>query len=157
MKRAPRHNGKTINMENIFDVCASTRRIFDRMLKASQIRGVGGSCLFASYLLRRSLVKFCSCEAMIRGGDGGLEEGILGVDGRWHGHYWVEFRDASRAVFIADITADQFGHADVVLLPLHSSTGLYRHGEQKIVEEVVGDLERDIASERQHDGALLMG
>jgi len=112
-------------MENFFDLCAGARGIHEQMLAASQIHGVAGSCLFAAYLLKVTLTKFGRCHATIRGGDGDLGEGAKGVDGRWHGHYWVEFIDPAGDTFVADITADQFGYECVVLLPLCATGGRY--------------------------------
>lgn len=40
---------------------------------------------------------------------------MIGQDGDWNGHFWVEgVLDCGERV-IADLTADQFGHASVVV------------------------------------------
>jgi hypothetical protein len=41
------------------------------------------------------------------------------VDGIWAGHYWLETNSVSgKNAYILDLTADQFGWADVMACPL---------------------------------------
>lgn len=82
---------------------------------------IAGSCLYASFLLQRALEQFADCVVSVQGGDGKGDGGILGCDGNWHGHYWVEGRTFTGKTFVADITADQFGYDPVVVTP-HAGT-----------------------------------
>jgi len=81
-----------------------------------------GTCLYASFLLQRSLEKFADCVVKVRGGGQG-DGGLIGADGICHGHYWVEGRTFAGRSFVADITADQFGLKPVVVLPLREAKG----------------------------------
>lgn len=76
--------------------------------------------------------------------DGRQDGGCRDVTGRLRGHYWVEVSlpDGTRGV--ADITADQFGHAPVRWLPLPAATTLYRPGDQGVVDEAVRELEASL-------------
>lgn len=68
--------------------------------------------------------------------------GILGLDGRWHSHYWVADGDWST---IVDITADQFGHAPVIV----SANGDARYRGNYLVAAIDGHMaavERRVAA-----------
>lgn len=105
-----------------------------------------GTCLYASYLLRRSLEQFADCTAKVRGGNGCGDGGILGCDGVWHGHYWVEGRTFTGKAFAADITADQFGLDQVVVLPLREARANYVPGAQDDVDRSVIEIEEELNS-----------
>lgn len=104
-----------------------------------------GACLHASWLLKNVLEKFAECKAIIRGGGDG-DGGARDVSGDLQGHYWVEAVTSNGARFVADITADQFGHQPVVILPLNESAGMYHPGDQEAVDEAVALLEEDMAT-----------
>ncbi|MDR5804914.1 hypothetical protein [Caballeronia sp. LZ001] len=96
------------DLDQVIALCTSLRGIFMRILQASDLDDVSGSCLYASILLQQSLDKFGGCETVIRGGDGDLDGGAADPSGNWFGHYWVEGLSGSGTMFVADITADQF-------------------------------------------------
>ncbi|HAF2412773.1 TPA: hypothetical protein G8N70_003102 [Salmonella enterica] len=137
--------------KQIGEVCALMRRIFERVLSTSGLRKTTGSCLHASVLLSLALDKFAGCETLIRGGDGVLDGGVLTVSGQWRGHYWVEGITKSRVPFLADITADQYGWPQVVILNLASARERYRPGNDDAVrlavDEFVANLESRVRSE----------
>jgi len=99
-----------------------------------------GSCLYASLAFSVSLHNFTSAPAEIRGGNGSLDEGALGMDGRWYGHYWVEVETAAGEKYVVDLTADQFAHAAVFVVPLEVARTRYRPGRQDYVDEAAVDL-----------------
>jgi hypothetical protein len=103
-----------------------------------------GSCWYGSYLLSKMLGQFLSgCSAVIRGGDGCGDGGYLDVKGAWHGHYWVEVTTPD-GCFVVDVTADQFGAAPIVVLPIEKAAAQYCPGDQAVVdaqvEEAVAEL-----------------
>ena len=132
-------------MTNNYSLCVKTRLLFEKMLSASRLDSTAGSCLFASILLQMSLQRFGNCTATIRGGDGEQDGGTLGIDGRWHGQYWVELV----AAFVADITGDQFGHDRIVFLPIATARVKYLPGRQAPVDVAVQDLLVDLAENSQ--------
>lgn len=93
-----------------------------------------GTCLYASYLLQQLLERFADCVSIVRGGDGHGDGGIRGCDDVWYGHYWVEGRTFIGKMFVADITADQFGFDPVVVLPLRQARYRYISGAQDDVD-----------------------
>lgn len=99
-----------------------------------------GACLHASLLLCFTLEKFKIASAEIRGGDGDLEEGALGADGHWYGHYWVEATTLDKVPFVLDVTADQFGHGAIYVETLADSTSRYRPGRQDEVDIAAVEL-----------------
>lgn len=102
--------------------------------------------MYASILLRQSLDKFGGCDARICGGDGANDGGAADVNGKWHGHYWVEGRTESGFDFIADITADQFGFEPVVLMPVSLGRCRYVPGNDKTVQDAVIEIEHELKS-----------
>lgn len=104
-----------------------------------------GTCLYASYLLRRTLEQFADCEAFVRGGDGLEDGGILGADNLWHGHYWVEGKTFTGAAFVADITADQFGYDQIVVIPLRDARARYQPGADEDVRFAVLELDAELS------------
>lgn len=103
-----------------------------------------GTCLYASIALKQALEKFADCVVKVRGGDGHGDGGILGRDELLHGHYWLEGRTFSGVGFVADITADQFGYAQVVVLPWQQARAIYYPGVQDVVDCAVKEIERDL-------------
>lgn len=103
-----------------------------------------GSCWYGSYLLSKMLEQFLpGCSAAIRGGDGCGDGGYQDAQGDWHGHYWVEVTTPDGG-FVVDVTADQFGAAPIVVLPIEKAAAQYRPGDQAgvdaQVEEAVAEL-----------------
>lgn len=118
------------------DRAKDLRRVFEVCLSATPgLDGTRGTCLYAAVLLAQVINKFGPGSAIVQGGDGIADGGILGADGEWHGHYWVRVRIRGAGAFIVDITADQFGHDTVVVLPLHEARGRYVAGDQATVDE----------------------
>lgn len=89
-----------------------------------------GACLHAALVVIMLCRRFWGYPCLVRGG----HEGARDVRGVWHGHYWVEVQVPAAGVFVVDITADQFGHAPVVVLTLEESRSLYRPGVQSEVD-----------------------
>ena len=71
-------------------------------------------------------------------------QGARGVDGLWYGHYWVDAQIEGEGDFVVDITADQFGHPPVMVIPGLDAVTIYRPGRQDLVdaaaEELAGEL-----------------
>jgi hypothetical protein len=94
-----------------------------------------GSCLHASILLSTMLTKFAGATCRVRGGGPPMDGGVLDPAGALRGHYWVEGLTCSGQFFVVDITADQFGYEDVVLLAKDEAQLRYFPGEQKLIDE----------------------
>ena len=45
--------------------------------------------------------------------------GMMGQDGRWHGHFWVEGFLSCAGRVAVDLTADQFGYAQCLVSDIH--------------------------------------
>lgn len=99
------------SLEMLWDITSSTRRIHLATLQAAlQEESTMGTCLYASVLLASSVNRFSAWSAKVCGGD------WVAPDGRAFGHYWVR-ANLNEAAYILDITADQFGEADILVLP----------------------------------------
>jgi predicted phosphohydrolase len=106
-----------------------------------------GSCLHISLFLQQALTKFIpEINFVLCGGspdtadehyDG--EQGILGTDNQWHGHYWLSF-ELLGDQFVVDITADQFGYDEVVIMPSQYYGSPYREGNRELVAEHAQEL-----------------
>lgn len=132
-------------MQLIEEICRVTRKALEPGLPIVDGRPApDGACLYASFLLRRSLEQFADCVVKVRGGDGHGDGGIFGRDGAWHGHYWVEGRTFTGKAFVADITADQFGLDRVVVLPLRQARTNYVPGAQDDVDCAVIELDEEL-------------
>ena len=81
------------------------------------------------------LRKFSSTQAVVRGGPDG--QGARDLEGNWRGHYWVESELPSGARFVVDVTADQFGHEPIVVLPFDLAGERYRASKQGEVDEAL--------------------
>lgn len=120
-----------------------------RALEPGLDRGVdgrvisAGSCLYASILLAETLGRFNLARSVIRGGSGARGQGARDVDGRWHGHYWIEAMTAAGEHMVIDITADQFGHAPVRVLPIAKAHD-YSPGEQSEVDAAAAAVRADL-------------
>lgn len=95
-----------------------------------------GACLHACVVVAVLLRRFSQSVPTVRGGSAGA----LDTCGQWRGHYWIETTEPSGARFVVDVTADQFGHEAVVVLPLDQASGRYRPGPQSEVAEAFSDL-----------------
>lgn len=99
-----------------------------------------GSCLHASIMLALAIKQFTGLTAIVRGGGDGTH-GMIGTDCRVHGHYWVEVTAPSHGRILCDITADQFGHAPVLVITESSSLfSLYLAGEQSVIDQAVSSM-----------------
>lgn len=128
---------KASSLIEVQDIIRSARDIFERLLvDALGTRATGGSCLLASVMLCEMLDHFSSVKTIIRGGGPPDDGGVMDAHGVIRGHYWVELELGDQA-FVADITADQFGHAPVVVLPLPAARVQYMPGNQANVDEAV--------------------
>lgn len=123
-----------VDMKRIEELVGMVRRIHVDMLRSAVgTTQTKGSCAYAAYLLAATLRQFGDCRSVkVRGGDG-EDGGFTTADGACHGHYWVE-ADAAAGTLVLDITADQFGHEPVLMLPLAEAVQ-YRSGCQSTVDE----------------------
>mgnify|MGYP001213488393 CR=1 FL=1 len=130
--------------------CANTTRLALEPGLAQSADGMAisaGSCLHASVLLAAILTRFGLASAVVRGGDGDADAGALDACGRWRGHYWVEAGLADGQRFVIDLTADQFGHAPVRVIPVDVATG-YRPGDQDEVDVAASCLRAELELDR---------
>lgn len=137
-------------VNEIWDIIRSTRDIFIRILADSTgTTETGGSCLYACILLSDLINRFTKAQAKICGGGPPDQGGARAPDGQMHGHYWVQL-DLQGHVFVADITADQFGYEPMLLLPMAQAQLIYTPGDQRMTDETVKetreDIEKDLTS-----------
>ncbi|WP_049096872.1 hypothetical protein [Burkholderia cepacia] len=123
----------------IEDVCQAMRAIFVGVMIAGEISSTKGRCLQASIMLERALDQMTDGSAIVRGGDGASDGGACDVMGKWHGHYWVEGVTVDGQPFVADITADQFGWPEVVVLPLPFARRRYQPGDDELCGHAVDE------------------
>lgn len=100
-----------------------------------------GACLYGCILVRLAITQWAKpYTAAVRGG-GPLEGPELGLfDGTsWRGHYWVEVQLDGQPIYVADISADQFGLEPLVLMPWAQAQQVYRPGEQQAVDEALAE------------------
>lgn len=95
-----------------------------------------GTCALGALLVLTAIEAFTPMRGTIKGGAGERDEGLLGFDRRWHGHYWVE-AETPQGPFLVDVTADQFGFEPVVCEPLATASARYRAGDQQEVDEQI--------------------
>jgi len=127
------------SLNAIEGVCQATRAIFVGVMSAGDISSTKGRCLQASIMLERSLDQVTEGSAIVRGGDGAGDGGACDVMGTWHGHYWVEGVTVDGQAFVADITADQFGWPEVVVLPLPFGRQRYQPGDDDLCGRTVDE------------------
>lgn len=124
----------------LHDIAGTIRRIYLLALQDSIGRAeTNGACFYACILLQQAVERFSGMTALIRGGDGLLDGGYFDCRGRGYGHYWVEARLDEKRAWVVDITADQFGAPQVVVIPLSTSTCSYKPGDQASVNRHVAD------------------
>lgn len=110
-----------------------------------------GACLHAAVILQQALEKFVpEIEFVVCGGSPdtkderyGGEQGLLGRDNEYHGHYWVGF-DLLGDRYVCDITSDQFGYEEVVLEPTGYPDCRYREGNRKEIQEHVQEVIQEL-------------
>lgn len=132
--------------KEIADIVQGSREVHEMMLRASEIKDTAGTCLYASFVMRMSLEKFGGCMAVVRGGDGHGDGGAKDIAGNWHGHYWVEGVTPQGIAFVADVTADQFGHSPVFFEPAEASRSRYVPGDDDDVRAAVRSLSESVAA-----------
>jgi hypothetical protein len=125
------------DLDEICSMAVDFRRVWEAVLQnALKHQNTAGSCLYAAMLLSTSLSRFASCTTQVCGGDG-QSGGLRDREGALRGHYWVEGLTTRGHSFVADVTADQFGYASVVVLPLAPARSVYQPGDQATVDEHV--------------------
>jgi hypothetical protein len=135
-----------ITWAGVEEIVRDSREVHEMMLRASNIQATKGTCLYASFVLCMFLEKFGQCEAVVRGGDGQLDGGAVDTSGIRHGHYWVEGTTPDGIEFVADVTADQFGHPPVYFDRVENSRGRYVPGDDADVQAAVQSLAESVAA-----------
>ena len=131
------------DLQDLWELAWDTRELFARVLQNSLgTTSTRGTCAYASVVRGSTVGKLLPCETVVRGGDGTDDGGYFDLAGRGHGHYWVEVRaagDPGRA-WVVDITADQFGGPQVVVVDMPAAGRSYRPGRQDLVDEGLAEL-----------------
>lgn len=145
--------GENVNhYRDIEGIVRDFRRMWERIV--ADIPGDGsttGSCLHASTLLAMLLEQFAGATAEVCGGGEDEQAGLRDQNGRFRGHYWVEGKTNDGVPFIADVTADQFGYDNVVLVHPDEGRVRYKPGDQGQVRKHV-EAERKAVLETQKKG-----
>lgn len=130
-------------LQDVRGLTEKNREIFERIVEQSLLKTeMTGACLYASILCAQTINKFTAAKAIIRGGDGEGDGGLL-VDGARNGHYWLEV-DVCGDRFIVDITADQFGLPPVIIERVEVMQQIYVPGNQKVVDCHVADMNKEL-------------
>lgn len=128
----------------LFEHARLTRHLFERLLQESiGSRATKGACAYACIMLKTSIEQFLGLKAQIQGGGPPDDGGYLDSTGVMRGHYWVVVAEASGSAWVVDITADQFGGPEVLVLPTDRA-GRYRAGDQSVVDAGIAELAEDI-------------
>ncbi|MNR71242.1 hypothetical protein D3C71_18560 [compost metagenome] len=115
------------------ELATAMRAQFEHVLEKSMgHRRTDRTCALGSILVANAVRQFTTMPATIRGG-AGRTEGLRDREGCWQGHYWVEVQ-APEGPTIVDITADQFGWPPVLIAPAAGMEGVYRAGDQALVD-----------------------
>jgi hypothetical protein len=129
----------TDELSSLILIVSEARGHFLQMLEASvQHQDTKGTCLFAVVFCSTLINRYTSFTAIIRGGDGEGDGGLL-IGDQNHGHYWIEI-DVHGQTFIVDITGDQFGLEPVIVSAAGALTAKYIPGCQATVDEHVSDM-----------------
>lgn len=142
-----------VNWNEVEEIVRGTRVVHEQLLHACGIESTAGTCLEASFVLRMSLENFGRCRAMIRGGNGTDDGGAVDADGCRHGHFWVEGVAQNGVAFLADVTADQFGHPPIYLERADLSRSRYQPGSDEVVLAAVTRFEASLKLPRQVEWA----
>lgn len=130
---------RTYELSSLMRMVSEARGHFLQMLEASlQHQDTVGTCLFAVVFCSTLINRFTIFTAIIRGGDGEGDGGLL-IGDQSHGHYWIEI-DVHGKTFIVDITGDQFGLEPVIVSEAGSLTARYVPGCQATVDFHVEDI-----------------
>jgi len=130
-------------LHEVRGLITKNREIIETILRQSLLSSnTAGACLYASLICAQTINKFTAAKAIIRGGDGEGDGGLL-VDGVRNGHYWLEV-DVCGDRFIVDITADQFGLPPVIIERVEVMQQLYVPGDQMVVDGHVADMKNQI-------------
>jgi hypothetical protein len=130
-------------LTEITEITTDFRLLFEHLLESSlAVRETKGSCLHAAILLSDLLEKFAGASTQVKGGGPESSGGVFDQVGKCHGHYWVEGATKDGIEFIADVTADQFGFAKVIVLPTAAGRHIYSPGAQAEIDGHVRE-ERD--------------
>ena len=105
-----------------------------------------GACLHAAVLMATMIEKFGMARARVRGGSSLDGFGAVGAKGELHGHYWLEVALAGGEICTLDVTADQFGFEEVVILDSASATRRYLPGPQEEVDLAAHDLAAELGA-----------
>ena len=133
-------------LHDVRGLTTKNREIIETILRESlSSSDTAGACLYASLICAQTINKFTAASAIIRGGDGEGDGGLL-VDGVRNGHYWLEV-DVCGDLFIVDITADQFGLPPVIIERVEVMQQLYVPGNQQVVDGHVADMKNQIGME----------
>lgn len=128
------------HLSTVRELSTELRGIFERILAdAIGTNQTAGACLHAAILLSTILTKFANAPSHVCGGGPPLDGGLRDKEGVLRGHYWVEGRCPTGEPFVADITADQFGYAKVVVLDSAVAAELYYPGNPEIIAEHVAE------------------
>ena len=133
---------RPFDLYELREFAASMRRVIELGLP---ITGAAqpcsaGACLHAAVLLIALLEQFGMCKSRVRGGSGQDGFGARSISGDMRGHYWVEAELASGEIYTVDVTADQFGFDEVVMLDAESAKLRYAAGPQNEVDEAAMEL-----------------
>jgi hypothetical protein len=134
-------------IDELLDLARLARRSLEPGLprSASSAPNSAGACLHACLVIVVLLKQFGRGVPLIRGGADGA--GAKDTLGNWCGHYWTVVRMPSGSEFVVDITADQFGYAPVVVMPLHEARESYRDGPQEEVDAAFLELSQEYGCE----------
>lgn len=129
------------SLQMLWELASSARRIHLLLLQDAIGRTeTHGSCLYASTHLASMVNRFSAWRSRVRGGT------WHSVDGRRHGHYWVQAQ-LHEAQFVLDITADQFGAPEVLVLPLPAA--LAWHPDDSIcIDEHLAEVQLEVLMEK---------
>ena len=128
----------TPSLSDLRVTCESCRAVLEALLgnvlpDVPLSHRIAGSCLYGCVLLSLAIQKFTGADATICGGDGAGDGGLLDPNGTLRGHYWVEgVLPLAGLEFVADITADQFGYAAVVVVPKRDAPQYIRGNQARV-------------------------
>lgn len=125
----------------LWELACSARRIhlmlLDRAIGLAETRG---SCLYASALLASMVNRFSAWEARVCGGS------WCAADGQRQGHYWVQAR-LNEAQFVLDISADQFGAPEVLVVPILAAQN-WQPDDSVCIDEHLAEEELKVLREK---------
>lgn len=131
-------------LQRVRGIAEKNRKIIEEIRQKSLSQNEKtGACFNASILsCAQTINKFTAANAIIRGGDGEGNGGLL-VDGVRNGHCWLEVGVCNDR-FIVDITADQFGLPPIIIERVEVMQQLYVPGDQQVVDGHVADMKNQL-------------